>query len=45
MKFLYARVSTADQNLDRQLDDAANYDRVYTEKVSYHGAFFNAPFF
>jgi len=34
MKFLYARVSTADQQLDRQLVNADDYDRVYTEKIS-----------
>ena len=34
MKFLYARVSTTDQNLDRQLEEAHLYDRVYTEKIS-----------
>ena len=34
MKFLYARVSTTDQNLDRQLDDADSYDRVYAEQIS-----------
>jgi len=34
MRFLYARVSTADQQLDRQLVNADDYDRVYTEKIS-----------
>ena len=34
MKFLYARVSTTDQNLDRQLEEVHLYDRVYTEKIS-----------
>ena len=34
MKFLYARCSTREQNLDRQLTDCAKYDRIYCEKVS-----------
>ena len=34
MRFLYARVSTAEQQLDRQLVNANDYDRVYTEKLS-----------
>ena len=34
MKFLYARVSTNDQNLDRQLENVNFYDRVYMEKIS-----------
>ena len=34
MKFLYARTSSADQQLDRQLVDADNYDRVYMEQIS-----------
>ena len=34
MKFLYARCSTQQQNLDRQLTETEKYDRVYMEKVS-----------
>ena len=34
MKFLYARTSSTTQQLDRQLVDAANYDRVYMEQIS-----------
>ena len=33
-KVLYARVSTQEQNLERQLTDAAGYDKVYVEKIS-----------
>ena len=34
MRFLYARISSATQQLDRQLVNADDYDRVYTEKLS-----------
>lgn len=33
-RILYARVSTEEQNLARQLIDAENYDKVFMEKVS-----------
>lgn len=33
-KVLYARVSTQEQNLARQLTDAADYDKIYIEKIS-----------
>lgn len=33
-RILYARVSTEEQNLARQLTDAENYDKVFMEKVS-----------
>lgn len=33
-RILYARVSTEEQNLARQLTDARNYDKVFMEKVS-----------
>ena len=36
MVYAYARVSTLDQNLDRQLDmlQQKNVDQVFTEKMS-----------
>lgn len=36
MKIAYARVSTTDQKLDRQLDNlnAAGYDNIFTEKMT-----------
>lgn len=36
MRFAYARVSTTDQKLDRQIDNLkeAGYDRIYTEKMT-----------
>lgn len=33
-RILYARVSTEEQNLARQLTEAENYDKVFMEKVS-----------
>ena len=33
-RILYARVSTEEQNLARQLTEADNYDKVFMEKVS-----------
>ena len=33
-KILYARVSTQEQNLARQLTEADGYDKVYVEKIS-----------
>lgn len=33
-RILYARVSTAQQNLDRQLVDMDGYDKVYMDKMS-----------
>lgn len=33
-RILYARVSTAEQNLARQLTEDENYDRVFVEKIS-----------
>ncbi len=33
-KVLYARVSTKEQNLDRQLENVESYDKVFTEKQS-----------
>ena len=34
MNFLYARISSVSQNLDRQLQDTNSYDRVYEDKCS-----------
>lgn len=34
MNFLYARVSSVSQNLDRQVQDMNSYDRVYEDKCS-----------
>lgn len=34
MKIKYVRVSSVNQNEDRQLDDASEYDLIYEEKVS-----------
>lgn len=33
-KILYARVSTQEQNLERQLTEVEGYDKVYVEKIS-----------
>lgn len=34
MKFLYARVSSVGQNIDRQVETTENYDRTYIDKCS-----------
>ena len=34
MKYFYARVSSKDQNLDRQLELSGDCDRVFTDKQS-----------
>lgn len=34
MNFLYARVSSVSQSLDRQIQDTNSYDRVYEDKCS-----------